>query len=101
MIPSCGGIDGTEILTHFITTTDVNPNGWFYTYNGDIRAGTVLGSWQAYRNKDFNKDILLSYGYGDGGGGVNRDMLECRRLDKMPGISYVKTTRRRLFHQAA
>jgi len=88
------GIDGTEILTHFITTTDVNPNGWFYTYNGDIRAGTVLGSWQAYRNKDFNKDILLSYGYGDGGGGVNRDMLEMRRrLDKMPGIPYVKTTR--------
>ena len=88
------GIDGTEILTHFITTTDVNPDGWFYTYNGDIRAGTVLGSWQAYRNKDFNKDILLSYGYGDGGGGVNRDMLEMRRrLDKMPGLPHVKTSR--------
>lgn len=34
---------------------------------------------------------LISFGYGDGGGGVNRDMLECRRrLDKIPGLPNVK-----------
>ncbi len=36
--------------------------------------------------------MLVSYGFGDGGGGVNREMLEYRRrLDKMPGIPNVKT----------
>lgn len=88
------GIDGTEILTHFITTADVKPTSWFYTYNGDITPSMIVGSWNAYRNKDINKDLLLSYGYGDGGGGVNRDMLEMRRrLDKLPGLPHVKTTR--------
>ena len=34
-----------------------------------------------------NEELLLSYGYGDGGGGVNREMLEMRRrLDLMPGL---------------
>ena len=33
-------------------------------------------SWDAYSEKAMNHDLLLSYGYGDGGGGVNRDMLE-------------------------
>ena len=38
-----------------------------------------------------NKDLLISFGFGDGGGGVNRDMLEYRRkMDKIPGLPYVK-----------
>ncbi|XEC93046.1 alpha-mannosidase [Paenibacillus tarimensis] len=88
------GIDGTEVLTHFITTPEPwsEEGSWFYTYNGRISAKTVKGIWDAYRNKDINRELLLSYGYGDGGGGVNRDMLEMRRkLDRMPGIPSVKT----------
>src|SRR5690606_17948456 len=66
----------------------------FYTYNGVITASTVSGSWEAYRDKHLNQDLLLSYGYGDGGGGVNREMLELRRrLDQMPGIPNVKTSK--------
>ncbi|MGV3466256.1 MAG: alpha-mannosidase, partial [Heyndrickxia sp.] len=39
------------------------------------------------------KDLLLSYGYGDGGGGVNRHMLEMRRrFDQLPGMPSVKTS---------
>ncbi|KKO50811.1 alpha-mannosidase [Paenibacillus sp. DMB20] len=90
------GIDGTEILTHFITTTEPwsEPGSWFYTYNGRITPKTVKGSWDAYRNKDMNQELLLSYGFGDGGGGVNREMLEMRRrLDKMPGMPKLKTGR--------
>ncbi|MBM7585599.1 alpha-mannosidase [Bacillus pakistanensis] len=89
------GIDGSEILTHFITTPEPwNPeDSWFYTYNGLVTAKTVNGSWKSYRNKEINQDLLLSYGYGDGGGGVNREMLELRRrLDEMPGLPHVKTT---------
>ena len=85
------GIDGTEILTHFITTPEeADANVWWYTYNGLVEPFSVKGIWDQYRNKDFNQELLLSYGYGDGGGGVNRHMLEMRRrLDKMPGLPNV------------
>lgn len=89
------GIDGSEVLTHFITTPTPNSSSsWFYTYNGEITPFTVSGIWKAYRDKKVNQHLLLSYGYGDGGGGVNREMLEMRRrLDKMPGLPYVETGR--------
>ncbi|MEZ7794026.1 alpha-mannosidase [Niallia circulans] len=103
------GIDGSEVLTHFITTPepgkDIVDNQWasrwFYTYNGQLEPETVLGSYKAYRNKDVNKQLLISYGYGDGGGGVTRDMLENRRrMDKIPGLPHVKTGRAdEFFHQ--
>ena len=80
------GIDGTEILTHFINA----PGG----YNGNPCAKSVLGVWNNYRNKSTNRDLLICYGYGDGGGGANRDMIErIRCLEKMPGAPKVKTER--------
>ena len=36
----------------------------------------IMGGWMRYQNKDINNDILISYGYGDGGGGPTREMLE-------------------------
>lgn len=89
------GMDGSEVLTHFITTPEPwnEPDSWFYTYNGLLTAKTVKGVWESYSEKEMNKDLLISYGYGDGGGGVNRDLLEARRrLDKIPGLPNVKTT---------
>ncbi|WP_446674093.1 glycoside hydrolase family 38 N-terminal domain-containing protein, partial [Paenibacillus sp. 598K] len=60
------GIDGTEILTHFITTPD--PGGsegsFYYTYNGAIMPETIQGIWDAYRDKNINRKLLLAYGYG-------------------------------------
>ena len=54
---------------------------------------TVKGVWDAYSEKEMNKDLLIAYGFGDGGGGVNRDMLEQRRrLDRIPGLPHVKTS---------
>ncbi len=72
------GIDGTEILTHFITTPEPwsEPGSWFYTYNGRLTPKTVKGVWDAYTDKNLTTDMLVSYGFGDGGGGVNREMLE-------------------------
>ncbi|OKP94262.1 alpha-mannosidase [Paenibacillus sp. P46E] len=90
------GIDGSEVLTHFITTPEPwsEPGSWFYTYNGKIIPKTVKGIWDAYRDKEMNQELLLSYGYGDGGGGVNREMLEMRRrLDQLPGLPKVTTGR--------
>ena len=89
------GMDGSQVLTHFITTPEPwnGPDSWFYTYNGLLTAKTVKGVWEAYSEKEVNRDMLISFGYGDGGGGVNRDLLEARRrLDKIPGLPYVKTS---------
>ena len=87
------GIDGTEILTHFITTPDQG-GARFYTYNGNTRPFYIKGIWDNYRDKNLNQELLLAYGYGDGGGGVNRDMLEVRRrLEDMPGLPNVQTGR--------
>ncbi|GFZ88594.1 alpha-mannosidase [Paenibacillus marchantiophytorum] len=90
------GIDGSEVLTHFITTPD--PGGgegaFYYTYNGAITPYSVNGIWEGYRDKNLNHNLLLAYGYGDGGGGVNREMLEMRRrLDELPGLPQVTTGR--------
>ena len=90
------GIDGSTVLTHFMTTPDPGqPIERFYaTYNGILAAETVQGTWDKYQDKGLNQDLLVAYGYGDGGGGVNREMLERRRrLDRIPGIPYVKTTK--------
>ena len=73
------GIDGSEILTHLITTLGVGQDekkSFFTTYNGMLHPDALIGGWKRYQNKDINNDILVSYGYGDGGGGPTRAMLE-------------------------
>ncbi len=87
------GIDGTEILTYFVDTPgeEQEITERFSTYNGMITPHSVLGSWKKFKNKELSKETLISYGYGDGGGGVNREMLEMRRaMDKIPGLPHVK-----------
>ncbi|OJF92120.1 alpha-mannosidase [Alkalibacterium sp. 20] len=84
------GIDGTEILTHFITTPDQN-GLWYYTYNGDMSPKSLSELWENYRNKTINQDLLIAYGYGDGGGGVTKEMLEIQKSAKeMPGLPEIK-----------
>ncbi|MBQ3425318.1 MAG: alpha-mannosidase [Clostridia bacterium] len=90
------GIDGSRVLTHFITTPAASEEqgSWYYTYNGEMLPSSVSGIWNNYRNKGLTDELLLAYGYGDGGGGVNREELEQRRiLDAMPGLPGVKTGR--------
>lgn len=88
------GIDGTEVLTHLITTLGVSqPIKDFYTtYNGMLHPDAIMGGWMRYQNKDINNDILVSYGYGDGGGGPTREMLETSlRMEKgIKGIPKVR-----------
>ena len=79
------GIDGTEIFTHLITTQDVSqPKDSFYTtYNGQLDPICLMRGWERYQHKDINNDILISYGFGDGGGGPTRKMLETgTRMEK-------------------
>ncbi|MCC7358222.1 MAG: alpha-mannosidase [Anaerolineales bacterium] len=82
------GLDGTEVLTHFVTTPDSHER--FYTYNGHMQPYDVAGLWDSYRQKDVNDELLHLFGWGDGGGGPTMEMLEtARALANLPGMPAV------------
>ena len=86
------GLDGTRVLTHFLTT----PSDWVYlphatTYNGLVNAAEVFGTWNNFRQKDTHNELITAYGYGDGGGGPTREMLEnIEHLGSFPGAPRVR-----------
>ena len=89
------GIDGTEVLSHFPPSCHATVNersNWQTTYNSKLRPLYVLGGYKRYSQKDLNKDYLMSYGFGDGGGGPTIEMLEYgRRMEKgIQGCPVVK-----------
>jgi alpha-mannosidase len=85
------GIDGSELLTHFVTTPD--PDSRMYTYNGRFTPAEVAGLWKQYRQKETNDELLLLFGFGDGGGGPTAEMLEAgRALENLPGLPAVAQT---------
>ena len=94
------GIDGTRILTHFVPTRDYNKAAveggteteHFTTYNGYLNPSQIKGGWARYSQKELNREYLCSFGFGDGGGGPTRDMLENqRRMAKgIPGCPVTK-----------
>ena len=55
-------------------------------------ASQIMGTWQRYQNKEISSRVLTCYGYGDGGGGSTRQMLEeGKRLAKgIPGVPKVR-----------
>ncbi len=88
------GIDGTEILSYFLTAQDYDPreklrNGT--TYNGNISARQIRGTWERFQQKELHNEVVNTFGHGDGGGGPTRDMMEVgRRLEKgIPGCPTV------------
>ncbi|MCR5032205.1 MAG: alpha-mannosidase, partial [Lachnospiraceae bacterium] len=97
------GIDGSMVLTHFVPTRDANKpavegdvqTDHFTTYNGMLTPCQVKGGWQRYSQKDLNDRVLMSYGYGDGGGGPTEEMMENEiRLKRgIPGCPRVETSR--------
>ncbi len=93
------GIDGSQVLAHFITTTNFvkyptpqTDKQFSTTYNGTMEVKQLAGSWQRYQNKPLNRDLLQVFGWGDGGGGPTRDMLERQRrlIHPLPRIPHIK-----------
>lgn len=71
------GIDGTRILS-------VMPP---LNYNGSLSVKDCVAQWEQFKQKDISDEILYSFGYGDGGGGPTKQMLETgARLKNMVGI---------------
>ena len=76
------GIDGTRVLAHFCTTPTEH---WFKTYNAELSPRSVLATWNAYKQNDVSDAALMSFGWGDGGGGPSKEFLEtARALQGMP-----------------
>lgn len=100
------GIDGSEILAYFINVPEDIAERFVpvSTYNSKMTTEQIYRASKEFKNKELTKDYLISYGFGDGGGGVNRDMLEMRRaMDVIPGLPNVKPTKAgdffRLIHE--
>ncbi len=80
------GIDGTRVLTHFVCTPTAEATdpetvkeSFNTTYNGNISPWKLNGAWQRYQQKALNHEVLNCFGYGDGGGGPTKEMLEIQR----------------------
>jgi len=73
------GMDGSKVLTYFLTAQ--NDDSWHaYTYNGDMHPGVLARAWKNYAQKEINRETLVAYGWGDGGGGPTRPMIEAAAL---------------------
>ena len=83
------GLDGTQVLTHF-STTRRSGGAHASTYNANASPEQTLETWNNFQQKDWGKPgltppLLMAFGYGDGGGGPTREMLEnIREMGSFP-----------------
>src|SRR5215210_2922050 len=63
------GIDGSRVVAHTFENPGVD-------YNGDIAPLDLHGTWRNFEGKRYHPESLLSFGWGDGGGGPSEKMLE-------------------------
>ena len=81
------GIDGTQVLTHFSTTPDPWSRVYVGTYNARATPEENLGTWTNFQQKECQQQLLMAFGYGDGGGGPTREMLEnIQIMADFPGL---------------
>ncbi len=84
------GIDGTKILTHFSTVKELG-SSYASTYNSMANPQEALGTWENFQQKELHNDLLMAYGFGDGGGGPTLEMLEnLEIMDNFPGLPKVR-----------
>ena len=89
------GLDGTKVLTHFSTTPEEG-SVWASTYNANVSPAQVMGTWTNFLQKDAGRPgltapLLMAFGYGDGGGGPTRQMLEnMREMGNFPATPRIR-----------
>ncbi|MGS2591207.1 alpha-mannosidase [Streptomyces hebeiensis] len=87
------GIDGTRVFTHFPPVD---------TYNAQFHASELAHAERNFTEKGRASRSLVPFGWGDGGGGPTREMLEkARRLRSLEGSPRVEIERPSAFFAAA
>lgn len=101
------GIDGSRVLAQFLTTPrEVQHLPFPTNYKSDLTAEEVVGTWTKNTVKDRIQDLMICFGYGDGGGGPTDALIrKAHSYRDMPGAPRVEpSTVRRYFetleHQA-
>ncbi|MFI9381314.1 alpha-mannosidase [Kutzneria sp. NPDC052558] len=76
------GIDGTRIFTHFPPVD---------SYNAELTGAELAHAAANYAEKGVGTRSLVPFGFGDGGGGPTREMMErARRLRDLEGSPKVR-----------
>lgn len=87
------GIDGSRVFTHFPPVD---------TYNATMAGGELARAVRNFREHGLATRSLVPFGYGDGGGGPTREMLEkARRLRDLEGSPRVAVESPVAFFEAA
>ncbi|MFF3121148.1 alpha-mannosidase [Streptomyces sp. NPDC057908] len=87
------GIDGTRVFTHFPPVD---------TYNAQFHGRELAHAERNFAEKGLATRSLVPFGWGDGGGGPTREMLEkARRLRDLEGSPRVEIERPSAFFAAA
>lgn len=96
------GIDGSEVFAFMPTTTDYDKDQGLNisfsdtrnttTYAGIVNPNMALGTFKRFQNRDLTEDTLMLFGFGDGGGGPTKEMLESAERLKygIPGIPKIR-----------
>jgi alpha-mannosidase len=63
------GIDGTEVLTHFLPEQSNN-------YNAKLLPSAMISGEANFREKEVLDEMLVAFGVGDGGGGPKAELIE-------------------------
>ena len=88
------GLDGTGINSQFITAQDADrgntKNGT--TYVCKTNATMIAGTYKRYSQKHLSDEAIVTFGFGDGGGGPTAEHLELARRGAkgIPGSPEVK-----------
>lgn len=71
------GIDGSQVFSAFE-----------HQYSTEITPNYVYDYWKKFKNKSYNDEILLTFGFADGGGGPTYEMMENYKRFKrgIPGM---------------
>jgi alpha-mannosidase len=69
------GLDGSRLLAHFSSTPE--PGNLYHraTYNAEVNAEALLGTWLNFRQAGEHDALLMAFGYGDGGGAASESLL--------------------------
>ena len=87
------GIDGTEINSYFLTAKNITEPNMRITYGGEATPNMIAGTYDRYTQKELTDEVMIPYGYSDGGGGPTAEYLEMIRRESkgIPGMPNAKT----------